>query len=772
MVILTKATGGGVAMNNILGKITHYYYLTILCIFSAIITFGIYFYWSNGPVNIENINNIFNASSKIEQIRNSKGLKPVLSLVKKYKVRPAIKKLEKLNIQTKSFGSDFDIQTYEDFQNEMKTVKKRLYTLLSYPEINSVFIVLLKKISKFENFVISKNWKTLTRISKRTRTKIAIGKSTIHSARRMNKLVVSTTKDINMMASLTKSSILSKADKDQVLTKLDALKVEVNMLGKYLKSVTKFNRDFKLSNSSFDIWVNELAPYISLKKIDFERHSQNFLFALVIFLSLSLLSILLGLYIFKSERSKNKNRMEDLILDVVKDTLVPLEANLKHEMSEEFTKNLEKFREYLHKRMSFGSIFQDAMPFASILLDSNLNMVWSNSIFCETWGITSTEAAEGNITWDYIGQYTNLGVTDPILCALEDQIGGIYQIQFKRKTGEGTIPYEMYVSPVSYAKQNRVMIIFYPLRGAEETLKNQTQSLVGPISRTLDAFSTGQFDEEFIQKVQKDFDIANIENVFEKFTVLDKLQKEERDSFTFTINQLESDNQDFRKALSDITLINDEEKELHNITKNHFVGTKNSIVDSMGLKQELEELLLASLNNNDISIDHETRSLSLLKNAYFHIDKLSQSMNKANETQKELQEVKNSLAQVRSRIVSGIDTVRAKKQTDYTMSKLQDDFLEFEKFMRTFSKIVINLDANLNHSNMSEGEFNALDIEGYDEQLLVNREDLHRLRCVGEQIMGNAQLKEEGMVESLGHLYSSFKDSRQKSLEVNPLLMN
>ncbi len=81
--------------------------------------------------------------------------------------------------------------------------------------------------------------------------------------------------------------------------------------------------------------------------------------------------------------------------------------------------------------MSFGSIFQDALPLSAVMLDKNLKVEWTNKQFCDDWEISEEEISQEYMSWDYLAKLTNLGHDDPVVEALKNDVAGIYQIQVK-----------------------------------------------------------------------------------------------------------------------------------------------------------------------------------------------------------------------------------------------------------------------------------------------------------------------------------------------------
>jgi len=155
------------------------------------------------------------------------------------------------------------------------------------------------------------------------------------------------------------------------------------------------------------------------------------------------------IYNYSSKRGSTKT--EKLILDTIKDSLLPIETKRNENFSPEFKNELDKYRDYVHKRMTYGSIFQEAMPFASILLDSNLNLVWGNSHFYSQWQLQNfNQDGDDSLTWDFLQRFTDLEDNSSMLSALRLSSAGVYKIQVKNYSMAKAIPYEMHVSPVDY----------------------------------------------------------------------------------------------------------------------------------------------------------------------------------------------------------------------------------------------------------------------------------------------------------------------------------
>ena len=141
---------------------------------------------------------------------------------------------------------------------------------------------------------------------------------------------------------------------------------------------------------------------------------------------------------------------------------------------------------YFEKRMSFGSIFQEALPLSAILLDKNLKVIWANNQFCDDWCISEEEIKKDYMSWDFLNKLTNIGNDDPVLEALKYNVAGIYQVKIKANDEAEVRPFEMFVSPTSYQGETRVMLFFYDLTNLEQTIQEQAKGILNPVKSSLE----------------------------------------------------------------------------------------------------------------------------------------------------------------------------------------------------------------------------------------------------------------------------------------------
>lgn len=517
------------------------------------VLFMAYNFWQRGLLNPDSASTIYESTQVMESISNGKLVDSVINLVESDNAREAIVELENFEKKFIELNRHYQSAEADRLKDQVTEFKTTIKQLIAVPEFKNITQVISNKMGEFSNFVAENRWPTLMRISQRVMLKLNptnFKSNRSYSQSKVSSFVSSLKADVTNMVSVTNGSVLPERDKSSIVTRLVGFNKEIEMMETYLSSLSSVNAKTKAFNESYSQWLKSIEPQLSLRKIQMEKDSEYFVYSIVAFAFVMFALSVISIWLSKYDQRKTQKNLESLSMMLIKEGLLPYDMKLPYKMSDSFMNELSKHREYIHKRMSFGAIFQDALPFSALLLDSNLNMVWANQLFFENWSIDQLQR-EKVWSWDFLQQKTNLGEVDPVMMALKENIAGIYQIQVQHAENE-TLPYEMYVSPVEYAEQKRIMIFFYPLRSVEETLANQTRAIVGPVSRALDSLVQDGFDREFQEKIQKDFYIAGIEDVHQKFIQVNSLHHQQKNSLLAEIERLENNLYDEHKLVDDL----------------------------------------------------------------------------------------------------------------------------------------------------------------------------------------------------------------------------
>jgi len=739
-------------------------------------TFGIYYYWTKGTANIDGVAQVFDSTTAIENIEKKGGIETVKEYAQNDRLRDAITYFDGFSENVKKLEDVQSTDSFEEVAKSFNVLKNSMNKMLTYTSNNNLIDVLRSKVISFENFVVHNNWRTLTRVSKKINAKISNGATSspgFFSYRKMKALHNSLEADIKYMESVTMSSVLAQEDKNLILLKLDTLKTELNMMDESLNSLNVFHASFINAETAYKNWLVEIKPLLTERKLDVIKNSQTILYGMFAITGVVIGLFAGGYFVYFKYGRKQRVEVEKVIMSVIKDNLIPLNADLDKSWSVDFKDHLEKYREYVHKRMSFGSIFQDAMPFSSILLDSNLNMVWANTLFYEHWNLDEKVKNNSNISWDFLQRFTNLGDNDPVIEAIRENIAGIYQIQVKTEKSEEAAPFEMYVSPVEYAGQKRIMVIFYPLRSLEETLGNQMKALVSPVSKTLDSLVDGKFHSEFKEKVQGDFEAAGIDHIFKKFDKVNDFFTNQRNGLMEEIDTIENSLFEQYKLMDDVRIVFEAQKDLQHEAISKFSSAKNDIISVVDMRSQFEQMLVQM---NTIGNSLFAEEVTLLSRASEVTDIMGENVKAIDSLVKSRDEFKRLKSQVemfKSRVSNILEHSRnadTSSKNAQGIQRLKTELLEFENVLTSFSKVSTSLDVGLSKIQIimqSKKMPNLTDTKKNFEEL---RTQIEEIQAESTKMGRLGQERDEELIKSLKGLYLSFQNLRTKSNEVEEVL--
>ncbi len=749
------------------GRSLHYYYVSLLIFTLIVFGAGSKYFWDNGPFNSENVRASYEASMKYDDLGQRNPLKTVERLVSTDRAREAINKLISVEKDIAEMDNYGHVASVDDLNISIKQSKRYLNQLISYPKMENVISVLATKVSNFEDYVSENRWRTLTRISRRVQARIApsISKAPgFYSLKKLRYLSRQISSEIETMEKVTMGSVLADADKQSIVTKLRTFDTEVKMLERYVKSLKGFKSSFKTLKSHYSTWLEAIAPEITLAKINMEKNTRHMALGLVGIVGFLFLGLMGGLGINRRYKRKSNEALESNILKVIQEGLIPIENKLSFEGSSDFKREFDRYREYFHKRISFGSVFQEAVPFSSVLLDSNLNVSWANELFYQHWNLEGTHHNGGSVSWDYLQQYTNLGDDDPVLMALKQGIAGIYQIQIRNaKNKSEVLPYEMYVSPVEYSGLKRIMIFFYPLRSLEETMIEQSKAIVSPVSKTIEALQNSNFKKELREKLKKDYEIAGIGEVYDKFVAYgDSIEKMKMD-FVAEIQNLELSIQEQNDVIEDIEEFSNRKTNLNDTIKTDFENSKNAIIHTIDLRGELSMLFdrLHILTNNMLKQEHIL--LDGTKNSNRVIDENFKAFDAVNRTKEDFKELKHSMDELRVRLNQSLEQtlLQLKKKgggskVEESVANIRVEMRSIEKVLQGFTGVLRSLDVGLGKMSLIIDQVEKFDTDAIEDSMVEVKNTLDDIHFEYGRISRTNEDTDAEVVETMKSMFDSF----------------
>ncbi len=766
-------------MRFTLGRVMHFYYVVVLLSLTGLFTYGAKFYWDAGLLNIDYVSNLYDGTSKVHAVKERGDIDEIKKFVDGDRVKDANKLFKRLEQDIRDLKSikPGDKNTFDE---NTKKVKYALTEFQSAPELSTILNNISTKVSTFESFVTEKKWPTLTKMAVNLRIKASPGRliqGGLYNFEKTQNLTLSINNDIEAMTNFTESSGLPPEIKSAIINRLHPIVSETALLETYVDSHKKFNRSYKDFATDYQAWFKFVEPEIALKKIQFEKSSQTIYYSLIIIFSSLITSLVIGLGLYSYTTWRGSKKVERTILDTIKDSLLPLEMKGRELFSIEFRNELDKYRDYIHKRMSFGSIFQEAMPFASILLDSNLNLVWGNSHFYDQWQLQNfNQDGDDSLTWDFLQRFTNLEDNSSILSALRMSTPGIYKIQVQNATMAKAIPYEMHVSPVEYLTQKRIMIIFYPTSGTEVRLESQKSALLSPIIQAIDAHLNEEMTSELKQNLRIESDQAGSPELYSKFIQFVEKVEARQDELSGEIEKLESELQGQKNIVSDVrkSLISSFETQRASVEKyNVFKSSVASVLES---RDQLEEQVKNVLTSSRDLHKDQNKILAIAENAEKTVDNYIKSIKTITVHKLEFKDLKNNVEEFKSRLTQVLDQLLVFQnhegeslRVDQFLGKIKLELKGFEKVISSFNNVVTQMDITVTKLDMLLESRERIDLETIRFRLDGVKNNLENAQYAVAKISQNAHSKDDEMVTVLRALILNLKSEMRRIDEMSKL---
>lgn len=685
----------------------------------------------------------------------------------------------------------FPISENKKIQAYLSEAQVSLESMIGLPEMQNILTVLGGKIESFHRYVSQNNWRTLTRISNMLEARtsnliLSLSNQRPLSEDRLQNFYEQVVTDVDQMKNITENSILSEENKRDIVRRLDGFNSEVLLLSQYVERLDDLQERFISLQNFIPTWEKEISSSYEERMGRFRQASEILVSTLVVLLLSILFFLVIGTMLYKRSRIKEKMGIQDFSLSLLRDGILPLDSRFNFKVfDQDFQKDFAKLRTYIHNRMSFGAMFQEGMPFSALMLDSNLHVAWGNKLFYEAWGLDTHDSKEDSISWDYLQKFTNLGVDDPVQLALNQGIAGIYQIQVKTEKDSETRPYEMYVSPVDYAGQERILIFLYPLRSVEETIDYHINSIKGPVGRYLKAMLNDDLSVHR-ENLKKDFSIANIDEVFEDFETLCTNMRIQEENYLDKISELEDELKNKEEELmGQSELISKTYERLHD-GKRFILGLKKSYLDCIQKREELKDIQFSSLDDLEKYEQLTGRMKGEVVRLNKSIGEIFSFLDDVTSYSQKFKSLRVQIENTRSQVSQFIDQLAvqnrmANLQSTDIFAQIKEKVKDFDLHIHNMAKDITAMDVSLSRIRLMSEDLKQLDSHDLDEGInvklvdnktsevnylvqvfdAIDAEFIHHLENVYRTIKSASQLDEVMVAEASKESEGDIRNSAQ-----------
>jgi hypothetical protein len=618
-------------------------------------------------------------------------------------------------------------------------------------------------VASFNGFVTEKNYPTLVRVSSRMKVR-----ELTNDVKSLEASLFAYVKDIEFMQATIRTSNLDEVRKIELNNLLSEIQSSVVNLQKDVESGIQGQTAFKTLSFRIKEVLAAMKPLIAEKTIESTMSFNGNFYWMV---SLFLLSIALGIWLLlneKNNKSQLQSQWENNFLMLSNDAFIKgINPNMSN-FSSNFNSTFHQIYNFILKKMQYGQMFQETIPFPTILIDSNLQVRWFNQSLISEWHLENFIRDRESLSWEHFSQLTNMSANDPVIDVIKNQHAGIFKLQVKPIEGEKAVPYQMYVTPYQIGDEKLCLLFFYPLLSLEETIEMQTQSVVGPVRNTLMALLDNKYNEEYSENSKSDYEVGSIEELHFLFNeYYDKNFAEQKE----LLNQLNDKDIKLQDQYQIVQSLDSNIEQLRRLQ----IEMKQSI-------QELKQFIIQSFENvdsvkmNSYELINSFRShwdkFNILQQ---HAEKLITIFNCSKEQVQQVSQLKSTTKEVR-------DAIQAHRSNSIKVIKAMSAFVDkqsqnrnplyntWNSTMSELSKLpdfLSSLDRYIQHSEMILGKIVMKLEDSYknvDESFSLSLQANHPTN-INEMVTKFDEIEslKDGLISSLKDVYGLMQEQMKIS---------
>src|SRR5690606_23668280 len=123
--------------------------------------------------------------------------------------------------------------------------------------------------------------------------------------------------DLSYMDKVTENSILSRADKSEISSRIQNLNVETKMLLEYVQKRKAFYKVLNTLDEEYSNWMEEVSPELALQKLDAAQIGKAYVLVLLGLFGLSSIIFVMSFIVNRMFTKKAQNSLEKEIEEYV-----------------------------------------------------------------------------------------------------------------------------------------------------------------------------------------------------------------------------------------------------------------------------------------------------------------------------------------------------------------------------------------------------------------------------------------------------------------------
>lgn len=507
----------------------------------------------------------------------------------------AFEKIKEVSGRVAETETILEVKPSPELQKSLRTFNKLITKGTEMSDPSDALKVMTGKINALADVARSQNYRRISAMADRMKTRI----SHLNSKNVAGSAQVSYLKsDLKQLSAIVNNASISEGEKKGLLGRFESIDNEIDMLASLNSEAKSMKSEITSATLAMTGWVTELekkGANLAFVPVQKQKHLIIFLFAIVGFM----MTMWIGtLYVFRWQKIRIGEQVENEVKNVIEKGILADQRFMVDHYSDTTREDIIRLLDELKVKLNLGSMLHEGLPFGGCMLDNNFKVTWFNQLFLDQFYLSPEEVRSDAFHWDYLREYLNIS-EDPVYEALVNKVAGIYPIKIKQDELAPAQPYEMYVTPITLNREDRVMVFFYPLVSVKEAINEQVNLSREVMRRFVDLWNSEELNDDELSLLEKDFSANNLEETFQELSDMHHRISMEKHEYLRTIQMIENENAGFRASLEEINMVEAEKKEIIRKEMNIANEFKTSLITVLEKYESMTMINKGILQQND-----------------------------------------------------------------------------------------------------------------------------------------------------------------------------
>jgi hypothetical protein len=690
----------------------------------------------------------------IQQLKRDNSFEKIgkyLSWAESDKAHDAVRELNRKIAETEEI---LEVKASSDLSLGLRTFNKLINHNSEMSSPSDALKILNQKVNALNDVATSQKYRTVLSITEKMKNRLdSLNPKNVGGSIQISYLKT----DMNQLQGLIANSTLSEGEKTGLKNRIDSMTDEMELLANLNSQSRNLKSHITQATLALTQWLVDVEKKAMTLK-DLRLQKQNRLIIMLSGLVAFLVVAWMGLaYLFRWQKNKISFQVEREVKGVIETGILDDQRFMVDHYSDSTREDIVRLLDELKVKLNLGTLLHEGLPFAGCMIDLNFKLAWYNNLFLDQLYLSEEEVRSDAFNWDYVRDYLNLD-EDPIYQAMVNKIAGIYPVKVKQDEFTPSQPYEMYVTPITANREERVMVFFYPLVSVKDAINEQVELSKNFINKFVHSWNQNLLDEDELRLMEKNFSNHDMKDLYADLVQIFDRVTGEKTECLHSIHSLEKEVLELKQRLNSYEEA-DEERRV--IVREELKTTNDLRLSFISTVERAEALMQINKTILQQSDDFKTEahrlhqiSIESLKKGKESMDILSQLDSVKTDYKKlkyELMEVKAKLISLNNSLLGQLPVLDENQQK--LANRYKDELARLDFNVSTLDKKLSQLDVLLAKLNMIHDK---MPTEQTAFSFQTSQKD-HELREALLEIQKSFHFEETKILDNFKHLHGLFK---------------